>query len=155
MVEYAALLDQIDGGRTLEQTAILEASLVHARCLIGFLSGDYKGRWHQDDMRPDDFLAQPWRLPDAEDRELRGYVPIINENLAHLSWRRLDPEPVLLPITLLAHLVDWNMRLFVAECEAQQASLLAWFQATAGRTAAALPARRPWAATAVEPAPRR
>ncbi len=93
MAGCAARLELVDGIRTPDENATLEALFVHARCLINFLCGNYRGGWMQEDMKPADFLRAPWVLPDDEmDRRLRGRLTVINRSLAHLCWRRVTND---------------------------------------------------------------
>lgn len=155
LVDYAAQLDSIQGARTSAQNAVMEAALVHARCLITFLCGNYKGARSRADITPADFLVRPWSLPAEDDEQLRGYLPILNVNLAHLSWERLDDQVVILPVGFLAHLLSWHMNRFVDELERQDAPRRTQFRTAAERLAAILPPRKRWASTSVQPAPPR
>jgi hypothetical protein len=83
VVEMAVLLAEVDGNRTPEQTAYLEAGLLHYRCLVNFCCGNAHGEWHPNDMKPADFLERAWWPPDEEfDRRLRGRLPLINQDVA-------------------------------------------------------------------------
>lgn len=120
--EWALLADMArllptSGAQSLADTAALEATLVHARCLINFCCGGYQGGRNRSDIRPEDFLGRDWWPRDEEfDRTLRGRLRFINQELQHLSWQRvLDEEPLGVSVTLLAHEVHWAMHLFVDE----------------------------------------
>ena len=82
------------------QNALLEAYLVHARCLIEFLNGRLRSgarRWDARDIRPTDFTAG-W-LPSGRTNRLDGYLRRIDGHLAHLTWERVDRP----------HRKTWNM----------------------------------------------
>jgi hypothetical protein len=113
----AVELAKIQGARTLIQNALLEAFLVHDRCLINFLCGGYTGARDPKDLQPKDLLGREWWPPDEEfDRRLRGRLPVINQNLAHLSWQRVrSEEPVSWQALFIAHETSWGMGLFVDE----------------------------------------
>lgn len=104
------------------ETAALEATLVHARCLILFCCGGYKGKRDRSDIVPKDFLGVDWWPRDEDfDRQLRGRLRFINHELQHLSWQRvLNKEPLIVPVVLVAHEVHWGMLLFVDELRAKQ-----------------------------------
>lgn len=155
LAECCALVQQIEGVRSTADTAALEAAWLHSRCLINFLCGNYAGKWDPRDISPRDFLREDWCLPDEHDRELRGHLRIVNENLAHLSWNRLNDEVISLPITLVGWLVHWNMGQFVQEAIRQGAERAALFDAESRRIAALMPPRKQWESTPVEPAPPR
>ena len=110
------------GVRSQLQNAAMEATLVHARCLINFCSGDYGGRSTDRDIRPADFLGVDWWPRDEQfDRKLRGRVRFINQELQHLPWQRvLNKAPLAVSVRLLAHEVHWGMHLFVEELQAKQ-----------------------------------
>ncbi len=59
VAQMASLLPQY-GERTLVETAALEATLVHTRCLIHFCCGGYEGRRNRHDIVPADFLGVDW-----------------------------------------------------------------------------------------------
>lgn len=159
MAECAARLAQIDGVRTPEQNAGLEAFLLHARCLINLLCGNYKGGWLPTDMKPADFLRRSWVLPDEEmDRRLRGRLTVINPSLAHISWKRVtDPEGVMWQTGLVAHEIHWSMNHFVDEAQRTGASSADLWLAAASEAKRWMPPRRQdWAdLRGFEPAPPR
>ncbi|MGH9151835.1 MAG: hypothetical protein ACRD03_05465 [Acidimicrobiales bacterium] len=141
------------------RNATLEALLVHARCLINFLCGNYKGEWLPSDMRPADFVRTAWVLPDDEmDRRLRGRLPVINESLAHLSWKRVtNTQGVIWPTGLVAHEVHWSMHKFVDAVRAMNTSSAALWSVAAAEADRWMPPRRTnWAELrGFEPAPPR
>lgn len=144
MAGCAARLAPVDRVRTPEENATLEALLLHGRCLINFLCGNYKGRWQPDDMKPADFLRASWTLPDEEmDRRLRGRLPIINRTLTHLSWRRVtDPDAVMWPTGLVAHEIHWSLNQFVFAVESANSSSASLWRAAANEAKRWMPPRR-------------
>lgn len=70
------------------RVACLEATLVHARILIEFLTGrpKRKDRWHDNDIKPLDFVST-WTPPKVI---LDSYLQDIDKHLAHLTWTRTD-----------------------------------------------------------------
>jgi hypothetical protein len=159
MAGCAARLELVDGIRTPDENATLEALLLHARCLINFLCGNYRGGWMREDMKPADFLRAPWVLPDDEmDRRLRGRLTVINQSLAHLSWRRVsDAQGVMWPTGLLAHEVHWAMHQFVEALPANDPALMRLWGVAAAEADRWMPPRRDnWAELrGFEPAPPR
>lgn len=117
MAQLAAELAQVTGSRTLVDEALMEALLVHNRCLINFLCGNWKGRYQGNDMRPSDFLGYDWTPPDALfERRLRGRLGVINKQLAHLSWDRVtDQTPVFWSVVHMSHQTHVALKLFTAE----------------------------------------
>lgn len=144
MAGCAARLELARGVRSPEENATLEALLVHVRCLINFLCGNYKGEWSATDMKPADFIRSSWSLPDEEmDRRLRGRLPIINKSLAHLSWQRVtNKDGVLWPSGLVAHEVHWSMFQFVAEIGACNACSAPLWSVAAEKADRWMPPRR-------------
>lgn len=144
MAGCAARLELVDGIRTPEENATLEALLVHVRCLVNFLCGNYEGKWSRKDMKPADFVRTAWVLPDAEmDRRLRGRLTVINKSLAHLSWERVTNRAgVIWPTGLLAHEVHWSMHQFVDAVEAVKASSAALWSVAASEADRWMPPRR-------------
>lgn len=116
--------------RTQIETSALEAMLVHARCLIHFCCGGYKGRRNRRDIVPENFLGADWWPRDEDfDRKLRGRLRFIDEELQHLSWQRvLNKAPLMVSMTLLAAEVHWAMHLFVEELRAKGSPWLATFE---------------------------
>ncbi|HSH58319.1 MAG TPA: hypothetical protein VK988_01510 [Acidimicrobiales bacterium] len=116
VAQMASLLPQY-GERALAETAALEATLVHTRCLIHFCCGGYEGRRNRHDIVPADFLGVDWWPRDEDfDRHLRGRLRFIDHELQHLSWQRvLNKDPLIVPIVLVAHEVHWGMHLFVED----------------------------------------
>jgi hypothetical protein len=151
LAEYAQLASEIEGSRTPNETAVVLSTLMTARSLIGFLAGDGQGRWKPDDLKANDFLQTHWHLPQADDCEIRGYLPVLNKNLFHLTWTNLDAV-VLLPATFVAHLVSWYLNLFVREAEHQAVPNASAFRAAADTVAARLPPKSAWGMTPVPPA---
>lgn len=141
LADMASLLPQ-GRDRTLAETAALESTFVHARCLINFCCGDYGGRRHKGDIQPADFLGVDWWPRDEQfDRKLRGRLPVINQLMQHLSWQRvLDKQSVIWSVVFLAHEVDWAMRLFVAELRATRSRWLDPFEMQESLVRARLPA---------------
>jgi hypothetical protein len=156
VAENAGLLEPVTGARTPGQNAYLEAGLVHYRNLVTFCCGDYKGWWlHKDDMKPSDFLGRDWWPIDEEfDRRLRGRLPGINQNLQHLSWKRLNDDVMSWPFGLLAHEAHHVMKLFLAEVPTD-ALWRPVLESAAARVEAVIPARQSWTTTVVVPAPER
>ena len=66
MAGCAARLELTRGVRSPQDNATLEALLVHVRCLINFLCGNYKGEWGATDMKPADFIRSSWSLPGCD-----------------------------------------------------------------------------------------
>lgn len=144
MAGCAARLALVDGVRSPEENATLEALLLHARCLINFLCGNFDGKWQPNDMKPADFVRAPWGLPDEEmDRRLRGRLTVINKSLAHLSWKRVtDRAGVMWPTGLLAHEVHWSMHVFVDAVLTADASSAALRRDAAAEADQWMPPRR-------------
>lgn len=154
LAEYASTCSEISGAGSRIETGIVEITLITARTLIGFLSGNHYGVFRADDIKANDFLDSPWYLDQADDRELRGWLPVINKNLAHLSWEALD-DIVSVPATFLAHLTSWHMAAFAAEAERQTSEQSAAFRAALTRVNAVMPPRQRWRSTVVPLAPAR
>jgi hypothetical protein len=154
IVDVAAELATVERGRTGLQSLILDGGLVHYRCAVNFLCGNYAGVWHPTDLKPPDFLGCPWVIADEQyDRHLRGRLRIVNIALAHLSWRRRD-EFVAWPFGLLAHEADHALRLFLADVPTDAP----WRRHLdfAGKVARdRLPPRQKWSSSTVELAPPR
>lgn len=140
----AAQLDRVDGIRTPAENAFLESLLVHGRCLMNFLCGNYHGKWMAEDMKPSDFVREPWVLPDHEmDRRLRGRLTVINKSLANLSWQRVhDQRCVMWPTGLLAHEVHWSMHQLVAATAVANAPTAQRLAAAAAEADRWMPPRR-------------
>ena len=72
LADMASLLPQ-GRDRTLAEVAALEATFVHARCLVNFCSGGYAGNRNPADIQPANFLGVDWWPRDGQfDRKLRG-----------------------------------------------------------------------------------
>lgn len=119
--EVAKMASLLPGNR-----AALEATLLHARCLIHFCCGGYDGKRDRRDIVSKDFLGVDWWPRDEDfDRKPRGRLRFIDHGLQHLSWQRvLNKEPLIVPVVLVAHEVHWGMHLFVEELRAKQSD---WF----------------------------
>ncbi len=144
LAETSSLLPQT-GDRSPLERAAMEATLVHARCLINFCCGDAKGKRDARDIPPADFLGADWWPRDEDfDQKLRGRLRFINEELQHLSWQRVvNKAPLLVPIILLVHEVHWAMHLFVAELRAKQSPWHPTFENQEHYVARLLPPLRP------------
>ena len=129
MAKMATLLPR-NCVRMLADTAALEATLVHVRCLIHFCCGGYDGKRDGRDIVPKNFLGVDWWPRDEDfDRTLRGRLRFINHELQHLSWQRvLNKEPLIVPVVLVAHEVHWGMHLFVDELRRKQSDWLETFE---------------------------
>lgn len=141
LAEMAAELVRVHGARDLHQNALLESFLVHNRNLINFIAGGYKGSRDSGDIQPADFLGYDWWPGDEEyDRRIRGRLPVINQNLQHLSWARVQADDfVMWPMGFLAHETTWGMRLFVAELRKADGRRLGQFELSLQIAHAALP----------------
>ncbi len=75
-----------------QKNAYLESMLVHARNLIEFLAERPSKNANDDrDIDAHDFVDS-WEVdPDLAER-LRSYLPIIDKQISHLSWSRVDGE---------------------------------------------------------------
>ena len=99
----AARLELVDGIRTPGENATLESLLVHVRCLVNFLCGNYEGKWSRKDMKPADFVRATWVLPDGEmDRRQRGRLTVIKVARASELGARDQP--------CWGHVADWASR---------------------------------------------
>lgn len=143
LAQLARLLVDLEGGdRTLAHNAAVEAFMLHDRCLINFLCGNYKGgRMDGRDIAPSDFLGFEWVLEDEEmDRRLRGRLPGINTCLAHLTWDRVEGgAPFSWPPLFLAWETTWAMRQFVTAVRESGGKCLFQFEAAAAQVAQQLP----------------
>ena len=93
--------------RSPEQTAVITALLVHYRCLVNFVSGNYVGKWGNHDINPEDFIGHPWwPLDDDLDRDMRGRLKILNTEQQHISWSRLDDRLTMWPVGFLIREVN-------------------------------------------------
>ena len=118
--ESAAELNTGFGVRTPAEQAAFDACFVHIRCLINFLCGDYKAHRSGNDITPSDFLGRDWWPDDAEDldRNLRGRLRVINREVLHLSWGRVDAtEFIWWSMVFLVRLTHHSMCLFLGELE--------------------------------------
>lgn len=94
-------------GRSLEQEAVITALVVHYRCLVNFVAGDYGGTWHEKDVCPEDFVGQPWWSTDDElDRVMRARLRILNTEVQHISWARLEDRMTMWPFGYLIREVN-------------------------------------------------
>jgi hypothetical protein len=59
LAETVALLPG-SGVRSPAQSIAMDAALVHARCLINFIAGNYAGKRISKDIQPKDFLGVDW-----------------------------------------------------------------------------------------------
>jgi hypothetical protein len=142
-----------DGSAALEG-AMVQAGLLHYRCVVNFCCGDHSGRWHPNDVQPEDFLGRPWWPPyDDFDRLLRGRLQVIDQSFTHLSWERIDPAAVW-PFRLLAYEADYALRLFVADLP-RDTAWGAVLEAARRRAGDLMPPRESWPATGVAAAPLR
>lgn len=134
-----------------------DAVWLHERCLIGFLCVDRDGRRRPSDMKPSDFIGGPWALP-ADDlcRELRGRLPIIKKQMAHLAWDAVtDESMVSWSAVFVAHQIAYALGLVVADLDVSGSShrILAEAHRCALDTLPAWDDRHPQ--TPVDPAPPR
>ena len=134
-------LAKVTGQRALLENALLEAVLLHNRCLINFVCGNSKGERDKNDIQPADFLGRDWWPEDEQlDRQLRGRLPMLNKHLAHLSWKRVtDSTPVLWSVILVSHQTHWGMKLFTAEAARVGSTQASIFEANRDRVELALP----------------
>ncbi len=141
LAEQAALLEKVTGHREPQEQAILESCFLHLRCLINFLSGNYQGVRSGKDIQPIDFLGREWWLDDDElDCRLRGRLAVINKELAHLSWERINNDVAIMwPMSLLVHEVCYGMKGFVNELCDGGGSCLVQFEAACQQVDAVLP----------------
>lgn len=94
-------------GRSLEQEAVITALVVH-RCLVNFVAGDYGGNWHRTDVCPQDFVGSPWWSTDDDlDRVMRARLRILNTEVQHISWERLEDRMTLWPFGYLIREVNF------------------------------------------------
>ncbi len=120
--ESAAELGGDFGERTARQQAAFDSTFVHIRCLINFLCGGYTGSRHDNDITPSDFLGRDWWPDDDQqfDRQMRGRLSVMNTEVLHLSWDRVDrTEPIWWSLILMARLTHHAMCLFVEELECE------------------------------------
>lgn len=116
MVELATELQKVAGSRALIDNAVLESCLLHVRNVVNFCCGNYNGNWRSGDIKPSDFFDRPWQLADDElDETLRGRLPFINTELAHLSWKRLEDTALIVSVVLLAARASHAMDLFTRD----------------------------------------
>jgi len=141
LVADRAALITTQGVRTSEEDAALESTLMHARCLINFCCGGYRGAHDDGDIQPRDFLGRVWWPGDEEfDSLLRGRLRFINQELQHLSWQRVrNKEPLMVSTHLLAHEVHRAMQLFVDELRGDASRWLAQFELQEQLVAGRLP----------------
>lgn len=141
LAEMTAELAKVTGQRALIENALLEAVLLHNRCLINFVCGNLKGGHAKNDIQPADFLRRDWWPEDEQfDRQLRGRLPMLNKHLAHLSWERVtDSTPVLWSVILVSHQTHWGMKLFTAEAVRTGSTQASIFEASRDRVELALP----------------
>jgi hypothetical protein len=84
MIEAAIRLEGVNFEQSFERNVLIEVVLLHARNLIEFLS---EGKKDRKEMSPDDF-ASGWDYDLG--RELLEELGAINENLSHISWKRVS-----------------------------------------------------------------
>ncbi len=84
MVEAAKRLQDVKDEPGFVRNVLVEVTLVHARNLIEFLGDRNKKK---NEMSPDDFVPG-WEFGSC--KELMGQLGPINENLTHLSWKRVS-----------------------------------------------------------------
>lgn len=95
------------GGRSQEQDAVITALVVHYRCLVNFVAGDYNGKWHRNDVCPEDFVGRPWWSTDDDlDRVMRARLRVLNTEVQHISWERLEDRMTLWPFGYLIREVN-------------------------------------------------
>jgi hypothetical protein len=93
--------------RSPEQNAVITALVVHYRCLVNFVAGDYNGRWGKHDICPEDFIGRPWSTSDQDlDRDMRGRLKVLNTEQQHISWRRLEDNATMWPFGFLIREVN-------------------------------------------------
>jgi hypothetical protein len=64
--ELTAVAETFGGARTVEQSAVTMAVVVHYRCLVNFVSGGHSGKWFDTDICPSDFIGNDWHPSDDE-----------------------------------------------------------------------------------------
>lgn len=100
--ELTAVAETFQGARSVAQSAVITAAVVHYRCLVNFVSGGYTGKRFDDDIWPSDFLGHEWHTSDdALDRTMRARLAVLNTEQQHISWRRLEEKMTLWPIGFL------------------------------------------------------
>ncbi len=154
VVKIASSLESVRGPRSFDQSALLDAGMLHYRCIVNFCCGNFKGKWMSNDLKPQDFLGRPWWPEDNEfDRRLRGRLATINKALVHLSWQRLDLY-TMWPFDLLAHEADHALRRFLDQIPVD-ATWAPTLQDAGEFARVTLPPkpRRGWASSVVEQAP--
>lgn len=114
LAQMAARLAEIQGVRTADENALMDAFMVLDRVLINFLCGGTKGGRDKRDIQPQDFLGINWRP--TNDRRLRGRLEVIGTYLSHLSWYRLTrSDPIMWATSTLAQETSAGMSEFVDE----------------------------------------
>lgn len=94
-------------GRSQEQEAVITALVVHYRCLVNFVAGDYGGNWRRNDVCPEDFVGRPWWSTDDDlDRVMRARLRVLNTEVQHISWERLGNRMTLWPFGYLIREVN-------------------------------------------------
>lgn len=140
-------------GRSMEQEAVITALVVYYRCLVNFVSGDYGGRWHANDVCPEDFLGHPWWTADDDlDRVMRGRLRILNTEVQHVSWERLQDRMTLWPFGYLIREVNAALCEFTDLLESQRLPGAAEFVRAKSVTHPLLPQRVFDAISYIEPA---
>lgn len=140
-------------GRSLEQEAVITALVVHYRCLVNFVSGGYGGKWHPNDVCPEDFLGRPWWTADEDvDRVMRGRLRILNTEVQHVSWERLQDRMTLWPFGYLIREVNAALCEFTDLLESQRLPGAAEFVRARSVTHSLLPRKVFAAISYVEPA---
>ena len=102
-------------------------------------------------------MGHPWVLPDGDlDRQLRGRLPVINKQMAHLSWDRItDQNPTMWATTFLAHEITYALVVFVDDLQVSNSQEHLILTAAHKRVLAVLPKWADTPQTPVTPAPPR
>lgn len=96
-----------------ERAASIEAALIHLRALCEFLVGRGPSkeptgrprRWNPRDISPLDFV-EGWDPPETPaTRALTEILPLLDQRLAHLSWRRVEEPQFSFSIEILDHCI--------------------------------------------------
>lgn len=142
--------------RSAEQTAVITAVIVHYRCLVNFVSGNYDGKWGRHDICPEDFTGAPWWPSDQElDREMRGRLNVLNTEQQHVSWKRLEGNMTLWPVGFLIREVSFALSEFTDLLLQRNLPGAVEFDQARRTAAPLLPPKRFRAISAVDPAPSR
>ncbi|HET6298900.1 MAG TPA: hypothetical protein VFG33_36360, partial [Kribbella sp.] len=142
--------------RSPEQNAVITALVVHYRCLVNFVSGDFKGKHGPQDICPEDFLGATWSPSDQNlDRDMRGRLAVLNSEQQHISWKRLEGNLTLWPFGFLIREVNSALWEFTDLLLQQGGYGAAEFDRARRTTAPLLPYREFRAISAVDHAPPR